>query len=178
MTSLVASIGENDYQEPAALRLAEVDKSSARFQVRLGKVWNSGSNLRPIPASQEDRAWRRSSANVNRVLPRSNPQTQEPVANLAIRYRDQAIRLSLQGYFAESESCSREALRLRPDDVDILNELGVALWRQGRSAEAEEIYHRASQIEPNDFRVLTNLGLALYSHGPARRGRCVRSAKP
>ena len=35
-------------------------------------------------------------------------------ADLAIRYRDQAIRLSLQGYFAESESFSREALRLRP----------------------------------------------------------------
>ena len=41
---------------------------------------------------------------------------------LAIRYRDHAIRLSLQGYFTESESYSREALRLRGDDVDILNE--------------------------------------------------------
>jgi Flp pilus assembly protein TadD len=86
-------------------------------------------------------------------------------ADPAIRYRDQAIRLSLQGYFAESESFSRQALRLRPDDVDILNELGVALWRQGKSVEAEVIYLRASQIEPNDFRVLTNLGLALYSLG-------------
>jgi Flp pilus assembly protein TadD len=86
-------------------------------------------------------------------------------ADLAIRYRNQAIELLLQGYFAESESYSREALRLRPDDVDILNELGVALWRQGRSAEAEAIYQRACEIEPNDFRVLTNLGLALYSLG-------------
>ena len=89
----------------------------------------------------------------------------DPDPALAIRHRNQAIRLSLQGHFAESESFSREALRLRPDDVDILNELGVALWRQGRSAEAEAIYRRACEIEPNDFRILTNLGLALHSHG-------------
>jgi len=93
------------------------------------------------------------------------PQAREPDVELAIRYRDHAIRLSLQGYFAESESYAREALRLRPDDVDILNELGVALWRQGRSVEAEAIYDRACQIEPNDFRILTNLGLSLHSQG-------------
>jgi len=92
-------------------------------------------------------------------------QAQVHDAELAIHCRNHAIRLSLQGYFAESESYSREALRLRPDDVDILNELGVALWRQGRSDEAEEIYERACRIEPNDFRILTNLGLALYSLG-------------
>lgn len=91
--------------------------------------------------------------------------TQDLDSERAIRYRDHAIWLSLQGYFAESESYSREALRLRPDDVDVLNELGVALWRQGRSAEAEAIYHRACQIEPSDFRILTNLGLALHSQG-------------
>ncbi len=89
----------------------------------------------------------------------------DPDAELAIRLRNQAIVLSLQGYFAESESYSRDALRLRPDDVDTLNELGVALWRQGRPAEAEAIYHQACRIEPNDFRVLTNLGLALHSQG-------------
>jgi Flp pilus assembly protein TadD len=83
--------------------------------------------------------------------------------DLAIRYRNQAIVLLQQGYLVESERYSREALRLRPDDVDILNELGVAIWRQGRSAEAEAIYLRACEIEPNDFRILTNLGLALYS---------------
>jgi tetratricopeptide (TPR) repeat protein len=86
-------------------------------------------------------------------------------AALALSYRDHAIRLSLQGHFVESEAYSREALRLRPDDVDILNELGVALWRQGRSAAAEEIYLRACRINPNDFRILTNLGLALSSQG-------------
>src|SRR5260370_5200142 len=81
-------------------------------------------------------------------------------SDLAISYRDQAILLSQQGRFAESETYSREALRLRPDDINVLNELGAAVWRQGRPAEAEAIYLRACQIQPNDFRILTNLGLA------------------
>jgi len=86
-------------------------------------------------------------------------------SDLATGYRNQAIRLSMQGRFAESEVCSRSALRLRPDDIDVLNELGVAVWRQGRAAEAEAIYLRACQIKPDDFRILTNLGLALYEQG-------------
>jgi len=74
----------------------------------------------------------------------------------------EATRLLQQGRFAESETCSRAALALQPDDVDVLNLLGVAVWRQGRAAEAEAIYRRACQIKPNDLRILTNLGLILY----------------
>jgi Flp pilus assembly protein TadD len=92
-------------------------------------------------------------------------RTQGVDPDLGICYRDQAIKFSLQDRFAESENYSREALRLRPDDVDVLNELGVAVWRQGRPAEAEAIYLRARQIDPNDFRILTNMGLALQEQG-------------
>ena len=81
------------------------------------------------------------------------------------RLLDQAIDLARQGRFAESETCSREALRLRPDDVDVLNELGAAVWRQGRPAEAEVIFLRACEVQPHDFRILNNLGLALYDQG-------------
>ncbi len=52
-------------------------------------------------------------------------------ADPAVRYRNQAIVLLQEGRLAESERHSREALGLRPDDVDILNVLGLALWRQG-----------------------------------------------
>jgi Flp pilus assembly protein TadD len=81
------------------------------------------------------------------------------------RRLDQVMLLLRQGRFAESEACAREALRFRPDDVDVLNELGAAVWRQGRSAESEAIFLRASTLQPNDFRVLNNLGLALYEQG-------------
>jgi tetratricopeptide (TPR) repeat protein len=95
---------------------------------------------------------------VNRVL----EAPRDVDSDLATQNRNQAIRLSLAGRFAESEVLSREALRLRPDDVDILNELGVAVWRQGRLAEAEEIFLKARAIKADDFRVLTNLGLTIY----------------
>ncbi len=93
----------------------------------------------------------------------AQPSVNDPNSDPAIRYRNQAIWLSRRGRFAESEGFSREALRLRPDDVDILNELGVAVWQQGRPVEAEAIYRRARAIHADDFRVLTNLGLALYT---------------
>jgi Flp pilus assembly protein TadD len=78
---------------------------------------------------------------------------------------DEVIRLARQGQYAESETLARQALRLRPDDVDILNELGAAVWRQGRSAEAEAIYRRACEVRPDDYRVLNNLGISLYDQG-------------
>ena len=72
---------------------------------------------------------------------------------------------SWEGKSAESETYWREALRLWPDDIDVLNELGLAIWRQGRAAEAEPIYRRAYQIKPDDYRILSNLGLAIYDQG-------------
>ena len=80
----------------------------------------------------------------------AQPPPEDARVDLGITYRDQAIRLSQEERFAEAEASAREALRLRPNDVDVLNELGVAVWRQGRSAEAEEIYARARQLAPDD----------------------------
>jgi Flp pilus assembly protein TadD len=96
---------------------------------------------------------------------RAQPQAPGIQPDLGIFYRDQAIQLSQQDRFAEAESAAREALRHRPEDVDITNELGVVVWRQGRSAEAEEIYRRALELAPDDFRVLTNLGLTIHAQG-------------
>jgi Flp pilus assembly protein TadD len=73
--------------------------------------------------------------------------------------RTRAIELSLQSRYAESEDCAREVLQQRPDDIDMLNALGVAVWRQGRPEEAVAICERAHRIKPDDFRVMTNLGL-------------------
>ncbi len=99
-------------------------------------------------------------------LPESNTSAALGVecanTDLAKSYRKQAIVLMLQGQPDAAEPYLRDALRLTPDDTDILNDLGLAVWRQGRAAESEPIYRRAHQIKPNDFRILTNLGLALY----------------
>jgi Flp pilus assembly protein TadD len=95
----------------------------------------------------------------------------------AKRYRTQSLVSSLQGRFPEAEGFARESLRLRPGDPDVLNELGVAIWRQGRHSEAEEVYRQACRIKPDDFKVLNNLGLALYNQGRIdEAGDCYRRA--
>jgi Flp pilus assembly protein TadD len=52
------------------------------------------------------------------------------------RILDRAILLARQGRYSEAETYLREVLRLRPNDVEVLIELGAAVWRQRRWAEA------------------------------------------
>jgi Flp pilus assembly protein TadD len=70
---------------------------------------------------------------------------------------------------AEAEFCLREALKLNPDDADVLNNLGTAVWEQGRSPEAMAYYLRAYQFKPRDFGILNNLGIALWDQGRPER---------
>ncbi len=86
-----------------------------------------------------------------------------------VSFRDQAIVLSLQGRFVESEACSREALRLQPENIDVINELAGAVRRQGRAQEAEQICRDACRIKPDDFRILTNLGLVPWTSAGTTR---------
>ncbi len=91
--------------------------------------------------------------------------------------RARTINFSLENRYAESEACAREALRLWPDDIDMLNALGVAVWRQGRPDEAVEICESAHRIKPDDFRVLTNLGLVhLEQQRNVEAADCFRAA--
>ena len=64
-----------------------------------------------------------------------------------------------------------------PVDIDVLNELGVAVWRQGRAAEAEAIYLRACRLKPDDFRILAQPGARPRRNwaGPARRSTDCRA---
>jgi Flp pilus assembly protein TadD len=66
---------------------------------------------------------------------------------------------------AEAEVYLREALRLNPDDGDVLNNLGTAVWEQGRASEAMAYFLRAHQFKPSDFGILNNLGISLWDQG-------------
>ena len=70
---------------------------------------------------------------------------------IATAYFNQATSLLNRGLFAESEAYFREVLRLRPDHVNALNNLGTAVWRQGRLQEAEKCYRRALALEAQRF---------------------------
>jgi Flp pilus assembly protein TadD len=78
--------------------------------------------------------------------------------------RNQALALAQEGSFAEAEICARQVLEAQPDDIDLLNALGVSLWRQGRAAEAEDVFRRAIAFGPKAAVVWTNLGLFLAEH--------------
>jgi Flp pilus assembly protein TadD len=99
------------------------------------------------------------------TLTGNDPATPVDTADLVRTLRERATALALQQRFAESEAWAREALRLCPDDVDVMNELSVVVWQQRREAEAEEVLRRALRLEPENPRVLTNLGLGLMVGG-------------
>jgi Flp pilus assembly protein TadD len=69
------------------------------------------------------------------------------------------------GWFDEAVAGYRRALALRPDDPDILNNLGTALWELGRLEEAEAHYRRALGLRGGDAEILNNLGNALREQG-------------
>jgi len=73
------------------------------------------------------------------------------------------------GRFGEAEACLREALRLKPDDADTLNNLGTSVWQLGRTPEALAYYLRAHQFKPKDFGILNNLGIAMWDQGKPDR---------
>ncbi len=56
----------------------------------------------------------------------------------------------------------RQALSFNPDNADVLNNLGNAVWQQGRSSEALAYFLRAHQYKPEDYGVLNNLGIILW----------------
>jgi len=73
-----------------------------------------------------------------------------------------AVRLyqagDVQGAIAEYEA----GLRLQPDRIDALSNLGAALARLGRYPEAIERYRRALELSAGDPRIRMNLALAYY----------------
>ena len=110
-------------------------------------------------------------------------KTPDNASDLAVAYRNQAIMLARAGRSPSRRRARARRSALRPDDIDVLNELGVAVWRQGRAAEAEPIYRRACQIKPDDFRILDQPGTRPHGTGPDRRGRRIlppgaRSSSP
>jgi Flp pilus assembly protein TadD len=87
------------------------------------------------------------------------------IQNAAKQFFTRGTSLLCASRFAEAEAALREALRLQPEDPDVLNNLGTAIWQQGRPAEASAYYLRAHQYNPKDHGILNNLGISLWDQG-------------
>jgi tetratricopeptide (TPR) repeat protein len=77
---------------------------------------------------------------------------------------DQAIQLAQQLQSArklgEAENIYRQILALKPDNVMVLNSLGICLGDANRLAEARDVFQRAVEIDPKYIDAWANLSLA------------------
>jgi uncharacterized protein (AIM24 family) len=67
--------------------------------------------------------------------------------------------------YAEARRELENAQRLRPDDADVLNLLGLVYFKTNAFPEAEVIYRRLALENPNVFILHSNLGLILFKQG-------------
>lgn len=70
-----------------------------------------------------------------------------------------------EGRYAEARRELENAQRLRPDDADVLNLLGLVYFKTNAFPEAEVIYRRLAKENPNVFILHSNLGLTLFKQG-------------
>jgi uncharacterized protein (AIM24 family) len=67
-----------------------------------------------------------------------------------------------EGRYAEARRELEQAQRLRRDDADVLNLLGLVYFKTNAFPEAEVIYRRLVNENPNVFILHSNLGLILF----------------
>ena len=70
-----------------------------------------------------------------------------------------------EGRYAEARRELEQAQRLRPDDSDVLNLLGLVYFKTNAFPEAEVIYRRLAAENANVFILHSNLGLILFKQG-------------
>ncbi|HEY2093725.1 MAG TPA: tetratricopeptide repeat protein [Thermoanaerobaculia bacterium] len=70
-----------------------------------------------------------------------------------------------EGRSAEARRELEAAQKLRPDDSDVLNLLGLVYFKTNAFPEAEVIYRRLASENPNVFILHSNLGLILFKQG-------------
>lgn len=70
-----------------------------------------------------------------------------------------------EGRYAEARRELENAQKLRPDDADVLNLLGLVYFKTNAFPEAEVIYRRLTRENPNVFILHSNLGLILFKQG-------------
>jgi uncharacterized protein (AIM24 family) len=72
-----------------------------------------------------------------------------------------------EGRYAEARRELEAGQRMRPEDADVLNLLGLVYFKTNAFPEAEVIYRRLIKENPNVFILHSNLGLILFKQGKA-----------
>jgi tetratricopeptide (TPR) repeat protein len=80
-------------------------------------------------------------------------------------YLCMAGALLKEGRVNEAINHSLEAVRIKPDFIETLNDYGSILYKTGRINEAIECFKMALKVSPADAEVNANIGVALATKG-------------
>ena len=89
----------------------------------------------------------------------------DSLADSAQHKLEEALKAHHSGAFAQAEAIYRALLDSSPDNVRILNALGVLLGQQGRGNEALPVFQQALELAPGSPAVLGNYGHLLHVMG-------------
>ena len=95
------------------------------------------------------------------------PGVEEPRRNLDSALRTEAEALAVAGKFTEAEVIYREMLKISPDDVMLLTNHGVVLYKLGRNDAAITAFRRALALNPGAKEAAESLAVALGKATPA-----------
>jgi len=95
------------------------------------------------------------------------PGAEEYLRNLDGALRAEAETSALGGKFAEAEAIYRELLKRSPNDVVLLTNIGVVLYRLEKNDAAIASFRRALAIDPGKKEAADSLAVALGKANPA-----------
>ena len=130
---------------------------------RFPKQFESWSNLGIVQINRGDRT--AGIASMRRAVELA-PGVEEPRRNLDSALRTEAEALALAGKFEEAEAIYRELLKRFPDDVMLLTNHGVVLFKLERNDAAITAFRRALAINPGAKEATESLAVALGKATP------------
>lgn len=78
---------------------------------------------------------------------------------------DQALAFHAESNFSEAEQLYKQVIKIVPDNVQILNNLGLVILEQGKTEEALEIFSTLAKKSPNDLSYRYNLAASYTKLG-------------
>ncbi|MBI2214036.1 MAG: tetratricopeptide repeat protein [Acidobacteria bacterium] len=99
-------------------------------------------------------------------MPQTKPSTPPPFdQGIFLLHYNRGREAFQEGRYGEARNELEKAQKMRPDDSDVLNLLGLVYFKTSALPEAEVIYRRLSEENPNVFVLHSNLGLILFKLG-------------
>ncbi len=104
---------------------------------------------------------------------RRSPENNRVAALVAEIRTDEGVELAKQGRLDEARDRFQEAIKLRPDDADAVNDLGTLYMQQGKPNDAIAAFQYGIRVAPDEDILYLNLGRTYTRLGQVDRARQV-----